>query len=800
VRRLIPPAVFSAVAVLVTWPLAVELTSRLGALQGPGDPFLNLWVLGWDLRTISTHPAWLLTGRVFDANIFYPSSQALAYSDHQLLQALAVWPIYAISHNITLCYNAVLILSLILSAWAMYAFAQAVTGSRIAASCAGLVWGFCPFRMTQLPHIQLQALYWMPLTFLLLHRLLLGRRMRDAVWLGVITGLQAISSVYYGVIGGLGLITATFALVVAGRERHAWSLVARLMVAAVVAALVAAPGVWPYWRVQQREGFGRTLFEAEHGSATPASYVQAPPTNLLYGRTGWLRPSPGGGGPLHRRDGPEQDLFPGFVVLALAALGLARARRQGAGAIALTLLLVGAVGFILSLGPDGIRPLYATLYEWVFGFHAVRAPARFAVLVLLALAVLAGLGVDSLARGSPAAPASRLSAARGTTHHGLLAPFVLLLMVAEFLNGSLPWTAAPPSSTPTGRWLQLASEQGPVVYLPVGNEDHDTTVMVASLEHGRPIVNGYSGQRPQLYDGLIEQMASFPAADALLTLHDLGIRFVIAAAPVAPVNAPSPLVERARLEDGVVYELRWTSDVEAALEETADVTPPPAGPRPFPIGETARYQVHWLGGPMTVPAGEAVAEVERSDGEGFQFTVHATTASWMRPFFPADDAFETRTDARLFPSEYRMSLNEGRRHLTRTVIFDPIGRHLTITTGQTSVVTLPLARGARDPVSTFFYTRTLPLAADFQTRVPVDDAGQRAILELRVTGTERLEIQGKRYDTWKLEPTLISRARRGQPIHATAWISRDERKIPLMVRVSGPFGDIELELTAYHVP
>ena len=204
----------------MTWPLTLELTSRLGALEGPGDPFLNLWVLGWDLRTISAHPVWLLTGRVFDANIFYPSSLTLAYSDHQLLQALAAWPIYAVTHNITLCYNVVLILSLVLSAWAMYACVLVLTGSRIAALGAGLIWGFCPFHMTHLPHVQLQALYWMPLTFLLLHRLLLGRRMRDAVWLGIITGLQAITSVYYGVIGGVGLITATLALIVANHRRE----------------------------------------------------------------------------------------------------------------------------------------------------------------------------------------------------------------------------------------------------------------------------------------------------------------------------------------------------------------------------------------------------------------------------------------------------------------------------------------------------------------------------------------------------------------------------------------------------
>src|SRR5438876_200466 len=89
---------FFAAAVVLTWPLAVHPAARLGALQGPGDPFLNLWILGWDLRTLSTHPAWLLSGRIFDANIFYPAPGTLAYSDHLILQALAIWPLYAITH------------------------------------------------------------------------------------------------------------------------------------------------------------------------------------------------------------------------------------------------------------------------------------------------------------------------------------------------------------------------------------------------------------------------------------------------------------------------------------------------------------------------------------------------------------------------------------------------------------------------------------------------------------------------------------------------------------------------------
>jgi hypothetical protein len=787
VRRLIPPLTFSAIAAVVTWPLTLHLSSRLGALTGPGDPFLNLWILGWNLHTISSHPVSLLNGRVFDANIFYPSRDALAYSDHQLLQSLSVWPVYAVTHNVTLCYNVVLLLSLVLSAWAMYAFVHAITGSTLASIGAGVVWGFSPFHVTHLLHIQLQALYWMPLTFLLLYRLLRTRRTRDAIWLGVVVGLQACTSVYYGVIGVVGLATAGIVLIAAGWRSDTWRTLPRLAIAAVVAGLVAAPGIWPYWRVQQDEGFGRTLFEAEHGSAAVASYVQAPPVNLLYGRTGLLRPLPGGGGPLHRRDGPEQDLFPGFVVLALAVVGLSRARRLGAGPIALAVVAAGTVGFILSLGPGGIRMLYAVLHEWVFGFHAVRAPARFAVLVFFALALLAGLGIEWVTGASRVA-------------QKWVAPFILVLIGAEFLNGSVPWVRAPDLSTPSGAWLRAADRWGPVIYLPIGDEHRDTTVMVASLEHGRPIVNGYSGQRPALYSAVVDAMAGFPAPDALRMLRDLGVVFVVVPDAVMIQTVPSPLVERAHLPDGIVYELQWTSAVEAALDETSAPLPMPAGPAPFRAGETALYQVRWLGGPMAVPAGQATVGSGSANGDGFDFTARAATASWMRPFFEADDSFESRTDAELFPREYRTSLHEGRRRLIRTAMFDAPGKQVRITSGQGTPVTLPLAPAARDPLSALFYIRTLPLAADFEARMPIDDAGQRTMLKVAVAAADNIVVSGRSYDVWRLEPTLTSLSGRGHPLRAVLWVSRDDRKLPMRARISAAFGTVELELVGYHVP
>jgi hypothetical protein len=85
---------------------------------------------------------------------------------------------------------------------------------------AGCAWGFGSFHFGHLIHLQLQALYFLPLTFLFLHRVIAGRRVRDVVLLGVIAGLQAISSVYFGLIGAIALAVGGLALAVGvGRWR-----------------------------------------------------------------------------------------------------------------------------------------------------------------------------------------------------------------------------------------------------------------------------------------------------------------------------------------------------------------------------------------------------------------------------------------------------------------------------------------------------------------------------------------------------------------------------------------------------
>src|SRR5262249_17493362 len=234
-------------ATIFTWPLVIAPTSHLPTTETGGDAYLNLWILGWDLRTLTTHPLWLLTGRIFDANIFYPATGTLGYSDHLILQAIAVWPLYAVTRNLVLCYNGLFVASLVLSAWAMFAFVRTVSGSTTAAVVAGFIWGFCPYHFTQLSHIQLQSLYWMPLTFLFLYRVTIAPTARNAIAFGVLVALQTVSSVYLGLIGTVGLAVGGITLLAETGRWRSTRAARALAIAALVAAVAAAPGVWPYW-------------------------------------------------------------------------------------------------------------------------------------------------------------------------------------------------------------------------------------------------------------------------------------------------------------------------------------------------------------------------------------------------------------------------------------------------------------------------------------------------------------------------------------------------------------------------
>src|SRR6058998_152728 len=94
VTNLVLPGYLLA-AVLFTWPLARTFTSAIPSSRVAFDPPMQAFLLGWDSHALLTHPL-----AVFNAPIFHPEPNTLAYMDHLLGETFLSLPVLAIGRSI----------------------------------------------------------------------------------------------------------------------------------------------------------------------------------------------------------------------------------------------------------------------------------------------------------------------------------------------------------------------------------------------------------------------------------------------------------------------------------------------------------------------------------------------------------------------------------------------------------------------------------------------------------------------------------------------------------------------------
>ncbi len=380
-------------------------------------------------------------------------------------------------------------------------------------------------------------------------------------------------------------------------------------------------------------------------------------------------------------------------------------------------------------------------------------------------------------------------------------------LLLEYANAPLAFVDAPVTDTAVGRWLRDAPEPGAVAYLPVGMDRENTPAMVEALQHGRPIVNGYSGQRPASYTGIVESLATLPGAEGRAMLRDLGVRFVVSPAKWEVGDPSSPFVERAVFGDRTIYEVRWTPESETALEDAPTALPPPPGPVPFPPNEEATFAVRWIG---DVPAGTITLRAqppssddrERWAGVAWRLEASASTADWVSRFFEARDVFTTLAAVDLSPLLHLRQIDEGSRALTRAYVYDTTRRQVRVAPSpaeamSTAAAATPLAAGARDAVSALFYLRTLPLGAGSEVVIPVNDAGRNLTVRVRAEGAETVTTPIGPVEALRLRVMIERRLERRSGLTATMWLSTDARRVPVRLDLSAGFGQVRLELVDY---
>ena len=182
-------AAYTALSVVLTWPLAANLTTHLP--HDLGDPVLSSWLLWWHAHHLPFTAAW------WDGAGFFPVHGTLALSDHRIGLSLIGSPLIWLGGSGVLAYNVALMFSFAASALAMHGLVLALTRRHDAATLAAVVFGFAPYRFDHVVHLEIVSAYWLPIALLGLH---LWLRARETRWLALFSAcwlLQALTCGYY---------------------------------------------------------------------------------------------------------------------------------------------------------------------------------------------------------------------------------------------------------------------------------------------------------------------------------------------------------------------------------------------------------------------------------------------------------------------------------------------------------------------------------------------------------------------------------------------------------------------------
>ncbi|MFH1151226.1 MAG: hypothetical protein V1748_12205 [Actinomycetota bacterium] len=528
---------FAVLSVVMTRP--VLTTAADHTCRDPYDPTFQAWTLDWDLRALGSNPLDL-----FNANIFFPNEHTLAFSDHQVVNAVIAAPAIAWTNNPVQAQNYMVIFAFLLCAVGAFALTTHLTGNRLAGVVAGVAFAFSPPRLSHVVHLNILSAGWIPLCLLFMHRYSEKKRVLDAALAALFFTLQVLTTWYYGMILAVALLVFLVVRLLWNHRQFTLKWTVILLAAFMVAGVLITPFTIPYLKVQKSDPrFVRNIDEVDMFSADITDFVTAPTENLLWGKlTAGIREN------TMDRGGPtERTLFPGLLPLLLGLTGavllFVRGRGEDRFCVRYYVTLM-ALGFVLCLGTSiylfgrrvGFPMPYELFYHLFPGFKVMRVATRFVSLIGLSLAVLSGFAVRDilLAVGK-----------KRTWLAGLLGLLIVTLLVCDLMSASIPMFPVKTKDefAPVYGWLKERSGEAPTVELPLADYHPDTFKWGLQYEetwvgreplrtyysilHWKKLFNGYSSFIPTSYYEGVYATRDFPSEEAIAFFRKEGIEYVV---------------------------------------------------------------------------------------------------------------------------------------------------------------------------------------------------------------------------------------------------------------------------------
>ncbi len=550
-HRLKPPSpfliliIYTLLTLIMTYPLIFNLTNAVP--NDIGDPLLNTWILAWNVHAWLTDPL-----NLFNANIFHPLPNTLAYSEHLSSAALLVLPILTFSAEPILAYNLSLLTSFPLASYGMYLLTLHWSGQRRAAFIGGIIFGFAPYRFAAIAHLQLLTFQWLPFALLFLDKIIAPKQpqypaksFRLYIAFVIFLLLQIWASWYLALYSAL--IIGIYLFITLLTRRIARPDLIKLIIAFAGVLILTLPFVWPYLALVGQLRQARPLSLALTLAATATDYLAATPFNTILGPlTAPFRTRPG--------FTEENTLYFSLIAILLASIPFltwltrfiknnSLSNHQSLRPTPYTphtthyplrpthhtLLLTALLTLLITIPLTFATP-YTILANLISTSTIIRVPPRWIIPALFGLSILATAGyviINSHLSKESNSPSPLLPYSPAPLLPLSIFLICTILLILESLSIPIPlaYVDNHNSLNPAYHWLAQQKHDFTLIELPLHSapapEYPEVKRLYASTLGWWPLINGYSGYTPPRQPKLAQNIAPFPRQQSLVTLQTL---------------------------------------------------------------------------------------------------------------------------------------------------------------------------------------------------------------------------------------------------------------------------------------
>ncbi len=226
------------------------------------------------------------------------------------------------------------------------------------------------------------------------------------------------------------------------------------------------------------------------------------------------------------------------------------------------------------------------------------------------------------------------------------------------------------------------------------------------------------------------------------------------------------------------------------LSPTADVAAAAPG------SEVLSYTTEW----RFIHAGNARLTWS-PDGDGFAARLHLESAGMVSSFYKIDDDYTSLLDRQFCAVSLSLKSNEGSRRHETSVTFDA-ARHKASYRDRDLVNNVTVTHEtdvqpcSQDVIGALYGLRRLRLEPGRSAEIPISDGNKAVMVKAEAQERETVKLSSGTYKTIRYEAFLFNNVlyrRRGRLF---VWITDDDRRLPVLIRIRLPFyiGTVTLQL------